>query len=725
MAYRTKFSFGCESCWGTVYDILIEENGYTGSAVSRALGRPPIIRMQDSSPIFSTCCELYLECEEDYEYVDLYTTNPNQYRVSVLQNGHSVWSGFVATELYSEPDIAPRYDVKITATDGLGTLKEYPFVPIGYASVKEHLYNLLDKTGNDSATIYMASRLREYGEHDTDFLDVVATNLDHLAGQSCYEVLKILLSSMRCIITSRGGDWLIVREVDVSISSAGALSVLHAGSASTSSSTLNVGKSIGSMGTSDLWPVGYLTRRVVPAKNAVKVRADWNLRNGAPPLVDWYGDGEYTTGTARYLGNMGGEGALYNMMPLGNFEMDIKVTVRAVRGSVWQNYNGAPYVKVTAMWMSQGGGGTKYYHPDTGWTTERPPTGDEKPVERTDYSQDPAMAEEISFTIPSPNDSNGGGLSVYVIGHLIKVYGIDVELVMMKGYEDVITINNGARGSAGDLSIIGGRETDAFLILPGFVYGVWANQSNQSVITAFSDSSNTNKDWMSLTALAYAKEHAAPRIEVSGKLNHVFDAQMLMPPMFVKSHGEWAIMRTYDWDMLNEDVSFTAVTLPTASLSVTSENVTTVAGNNSPSSSGTSMPGGGGAGLPAVTGSDDGQVLTVVSGAWNKAAVPTELPSVGSTDNGKLLEVVGGQWSIGDRRNDLPTVLASDAGKILRVTDNGFWAVVDPEFMKIVRLDSMAQYNAISQKDPATVYLIGTPSVTQIYLYTQLIWSET
>jgi hypothetical protein len=132
----------------------------------------------------------------------------------------------------------------------------------------------------------------------------------------------------------------------------------------------------------------------------------------------------------------------------------------------------------------------------------------------------------------------------------------------------------------------------------------------------------------------------------------------------------------------------------------------------------------GGAGLPAVTGSDDGKVLTVVNGAWDKAAVPTELPSVASTDNGKLLEVVAGQWSVGARRDDLPTVMPADAGKILRVTDNGFWAVVEPQYMKYVRLPSISDYNALSQKDPATVYLIGTPSVNYIYLYTQLIWSE-
>lgn len=51
--------------------------------------------------------------------------------------------------------------------------------------------------------------------------------------------------------------------------------------------------------------------------------------------------------------------------------------------------------------------------------------------------------------------------------------------------------------------------------------------------------------------------------------------------------------------------------------------------------------------LPKVTSSDNGKVLTVVSGKWSKAAVPAELPAVTATDNGKVLKVTGGVWDIG------------------------------------------------------------------------------
>lgn len=52
-----------------------------------------------------------------------------------------------------------------------------------------------------------------------------------------------------------------------------------------------------------------------------------------------------------------------------------------------------------------------------------------------------------------------------------------------------------------------------------------------------------------------------------------------------------------------------------------------------------------GATLPAVTGANNGQVLTVVEGAWAAAAVPTELPTVTAEDDGDILKVVDGAWA--------------------------------------------------------------------------------
>jgi hypothetical protein len=48
--------------------------------------------------------------------------------------------------------------------------------------------------------------------------------------------------------------------------------------------------------------------------------------------------------------------------------------------------------------------------------------------------------------------------------------------------------------------------------------------------------------------------------------------------------------------------------------------------------------------LPPVTTSDNGKLLTVTNGEWNKADAPTELPPITTSDNGKLLTVTGGEW---------------------------------------------------------------------------------
>lgn len=55
--------------------------------------------------------------------------------------------------------------------------------------------------------------------------------------------------------------------------------------------------------------------------------------------------------------------------------------------------------------------------------------------------------------------------------------------------------------------------------------------------------------------------------------------------------------------------------------------------------------GGGGSSLPSVTTSDNGDVLTVVAGKWEKAEPVEELPEVSASDNGDVLTVVEGAWA--------------------------------------------------------------------------------
>lgn len=74
--------------------------------------------------------------------------------------------------------------------------------------------------------------------------------------------------------------------------------------------------------------------------------------------------------------------------------------------------------------------------------------------------------------------------------------------------------------------------------------------------------------------------------------------------------------------------------------------------------------------LPAVSGTDNGKLLTVSGGEWTKQA--DRLPAVSGTDNGKVLKVSGGAWTAA--ADSLPAVSATDNGKVLMVK-NGAWSV--------------------------------------------------
>ena len=64
---------------------------------------------------------------------------------------------------------------------------------------------------------------------------------------------------------------------------------------------------------------------------------------------------------------------------------------------------------------------------------------------------------------------------------------------------------------------------------------------------------------------------------------------------------------------------------------------------------------------------------TVVNAIYAAAEAPN-LPAVSSTDNGKVLKVVSGKWKAGNETVELPAVTGDDDGKVLMVV-NGAWAV--------------------------------------------------
>lgn len=586
MAYGIKYKFRFEGTHDT-YEVQLLENGYYGNATKRPLGAAPVIHMQESDPFRATSLDLTLECQTDGEYVDLYTSDPRQYKVEVRKVNNNtlslIWTGFVATELYSEPDIAPPYDVHITAIDGLGILKEYDFqTGFGGRPVRTQLQSLLAKTGL-TLDLYSVTQLCKYGEWPADFMDDVKIDMDYMDGKNCYDVLSELLTTLRCVVTQWNGAWVIIRETDAQILSNGDVNGIKSDktgvndtiAASIEDMTAKIGQ-MGAVGT-DMWPIGYLTRRVVPAKKRVVVSSAFHAKNGAPALSTWTGRGytsyNSTTGTWSVGYNLNDDpGTIEASMNMFSFKSDIKVKIKASCTNQTY-YVPSANVKVLAIWVENG---TNYYfQTQNGWVTNGDPTGAENILQR-DTSANPDLAPSIEVVIPAHGSANSGHITIKIEGYAATIFDVAVEL-LAPSYKDVLLLANGARGAAEDLEVSGWRQLSSLMIPAAFCAGMFFKDDGDAtseILTAFSDGNNSNKDFMSLSALAYAKQHAAPRIEITGNLD--FPGSMYCHPLFLKSHNQWALVSSFDWNLKEAEFNFKAVTLPTATLTVDSETITSI-----------------------------------------------------------------------------------------------------------------------------------------------------
>ena len=602
-----RFRFRFDSVYGVEYNIYILKEGYTGTCDQRPLGRTPVLKKKRNGPICGTSLELFAQCNTDGEYAELYTSDPKEYRVDVYRKigstNYLIWRGFVSTELYSAPAIAPPYDVQIVATDGLGELKLNDYEAQGEISLKNLLSYLLSFTGYDRG-FYFATNLKKYGGTKQGMLDWLI-DLDFMAdeGKNCYEVLTSILHTLHATITTYYGVWLIARETDIAtlLNNSGGLAVITYFNGTASTTTLSgVKNTVGQRGVYDLWPIGNYSSSVNPAKKEVVVSSRWHTNNilNNPSLVNtlggWTlgGQTQWISGGGIIVGYNAYDGSISQSFSLSSLQSELKIQLLAKAQSNISAYK--PMMYWYAIYQTAD---ATYYGDSEGWVYDNVPSSPRSTVELPKYSSSQPRAE-YEGTISNPFITAPGTLTIYIAGKSVDLgYAYLTLTPASKGYRDTIYIDNGSRGTEDEKVILHGRILDDEFTYPQLLSGAFKEvvNSTKAFIYKFADSNYSNKDLLALIALGNALSVALPRLRIEGTFN--VPATMKTLPIVIGEGQLTHIVETFEWDLYNEEARISALSLPAASITVESESVVplddTSSGGSASGGSGSSSGGGG------------------------------------------------------------------------------------------------------------------------------------
>ena len=605
-SYGKIYEFVRDSQNGAEIIITISKKNYTGESMVRPLGRAPMLKRENNGHIFGTSLEIYAECKVDGEFAQFYTSSADEFLVEVWKDQVLIWSGFISPELYSEPDIAPPYDVQIIATDGLGELKNFEYVNDGDVSISEHLSQLISHTGLSLEAV-MASDLRYYGgEVASDAVDILdfRVDLSHDDGESCYDVLQNLLSSLNASITQFNGKWFIFRETDfIGLTSADGLKAFTPGG----SETFMDIAFFGSAKTCQWWPVGQLSSVIEPAKNRLTLISpnnyknnvldgSWTSANGAVydeaesayVLPD---EGSYITQKLDFAGEEVGYRLALRVTArnVGSGEEDQALGVRVL-------IDGRSYAGERQYWLVQPASSDRGIGSYMWKTSEGSVEADLAVPSDSDTSAD---AQDIDIILPLYRNNNRSYIYAKTVEvtvfnpagiHDIYVYGVSLSKYdQFEGYQANVVLDNGAReeGSSIDLSLSDGATAPAAGNV--FMSGIPLQPDTDEAIISWGIGSSDAEDYIGLMSKDYSRKVALPRMSYKGVLNV---PRAAIPALFLRDNTYY-FPRTYTYDLYNDELEVDLISIPAADLSIESIQIGQIAQPQGVPSSGGSGGGGG------------------------------------------------------------------------------------------------------------------------------------
>lgn len=613
MAYGEKYRFCVDSQNGSEIKILIRQDGYTGQLYDRPIGRSPLLRRENNGKILGSSFELYAECLVDGEYAELYTSSAREFKVEVYKNETVIWFGFITPELYSEPDIAPPYDVQIVATDGLGELKNYEFLQHGLNTLYSHLSNLLRYTGLD-LDFLIASTLQyldvEGAESGQNGLLNYMIDLSHLEGESCYDVLQVILDSLNAKIMMYDGQWLIYRETDLIYLASG--TGLRVYDADGLYKTLDVA-SFGSMLSCQWWPVGQLSSVVVPAKNRLSIEAPNHYKSNILDDGAWSveNNASYDSNEGAYILPDEGSNIVQKIEFGREFGSSLRLSILARNvGSGDEDQpigievliDGRSYAGARQYWLVQTADSDRGIGAYVWKTTEGQIEGDLAVPSESDSSDD---AQEIEIVLPLYNKNirsyfYASSVQVRLFNpagtHDIYVYDCRLSLYSQQiGWKTDALIDNQAREDAGTTEVTMIDSSTALSTADIVMTGVPLDPQGK-IIQNWKIGDNPEGSYLAVLTEDYAMAVALPRMKYVGTLNVPADN---IPVLFLRD-ARFYSLTSYSYDMLNDEVEVELLSIPVADVDVSQEILPMTSATNTTASG---SPGGSGGGIGSGGGS--------------------------------------------------------------------------------------------------------------------------
>ena len=378
--YGTRYILQFDSeKFGHEYKILIKEDGYSGSSENKSLGAAPLLRRDDSdSGISGTSLEMVIQADEDGELTSLYTVDNKKFLVELYKNNSLIWTGYVLPEKYSEPYVPVPYDVSVTASDGLGILKDIPFTLSGEKTLFEVTRFCCNQTGMTLDFIVFSSLVESSMNTGNSMLVQTSLDVSTFQDKTCYEVLESILTSLDAFITEANGKWVIARYTDLDKEG-----FLYSNTGGSSGKVSLEPRVLGNVH-SELYPIGNLELEIEPANKSVKFTSDYDLRPSFLQNHDFsggdsgWGGFEYViakrkgVGFAAMHGNSGKqERYIQQSVSVEKSSQAVIVEVKFALAQMFASMNGrAGEDREFALKIQLSGEGQTYYLTDEGWGTK-------------------------------------------------------------------------------------------------------------------------------------------------------------------------------------------------------------------------------------------------------------------------------------------------------------------------------------------------------------------